>query len=101
MRGQWQEGGDNYGARKFETRDIEEFRKLLVDSYECANSDVTFKFSRIIDPLDDDRDKCLNLTYELCFYDPYEGKKVVRNIYETKVLVPPQVLNAAQRQKGL
>jgi hypothetical protein len=99
MRGQWQEGGHNYGVRKFESKDIEEYRRLLVTAYECADGDITYKFSRIIDPDDEDRNTCLDLSYTLCYTDPQDGQKKTRIIYTTKVPVPEHIRSAAKNHQ--
>lgn len=63
---QWQEKCSRPTIVKHITRDsIEDHRKNLVACYKCPDDDIYYKFQKIANMNDEDRDNCLLLTYYL------------------------------------
>ena len=95
---QWQERSDRpIAARPMTPREIEEHRINLVQSYQCADSDITFGFQKIQDENDTDRDDCLWLRYTMkCVVS---GRPAVREIFSIKLPIPEEVRKMGEKLK--
>ena len=99
---QWQEKVEKpIAARPMTTNEIEEFRQILIKSYRCEDSDITFNFQKIQDEQDEDRDDMLLLKYMMpCIIS---GKRQLREIFTTKLPIPEELRRQAkeiQRQQA-
>lgn len=95
---QWQERSDRpIAARPMTPREIEEHRLNLVQSYQCADSDITFGFQKILDENDTDRDDCLWLRYTMkCVVS---GRPAIREIFSIKLPIPEEVRKMGEKLK--
>jgi len=74
---------------------VEEFRRALVKSNGCKDTDITYKITRITDDQDDDKNDFVNLTFYLnC---SRIGQPINRRIYSLKVAIPEEVKLALKR----
>jgi hypothetical protein len=84
---QWQEKSAvpvTIGVMTF--ADMETLRKNLVISYNCADTDITYDFLKIVDQNDDDMYDCLWLKYFMkCVV---KKKPQTREIFSIKIPVP-------------
>lgn len=95
---QWQERSERpIAARPMTTREIEEYRGYLVQSYQCDDTDITYEFYKIKDDDDDeDRDDCLLLKYrQRC--QTLEGVIKQRDIFTIKLPIPDSVRYKAEQ----
>lgn len=75
--------------------EIEEYRRILVMSYQCNDTDIKFDFEKIVDVNDEDRDDCLWLVYKYtCIW---YGKLVDREIARLKLPLPEEIRIAAEK----
>jgi hypothetical protein len=84
-------------ARTMTAAEREEYRKVLVQSYQCEDADIAFDFERIRDENDDDRDDCLWLIYRMkCVV---LGKPTVKDIFRIKQAIPDELKQVAERMR--
>jgi hypothetical protein len=97
---QWQERASRPIAARPQTKqEIEEFRRVLLQSYEIFDDPeaIEFEFRKITDENDEDRDDCLMLVYRMkCVVD---GKPLKRDIFTSKIPIPPEIKMMAQQRK--
>ncbi len=91
----WHErSGKPIATRAMMKSEIEDYRKVLVNSYQCDNSDITFDFQKITDENDEDRDDCIWLKYKMrCMID---GKPSAREIFNIKLPIPDEIRKMAE-----
>lgn len=99
---QWLENQDApVATRTMNKQEIEEHRNNLVASYKCANNDITYKFQKILNEDDEDRDDCIWLKYYLkCIID---GIPTDREIFKIKLPIPEELrkmANQIRKQTG-
>ncbi len=93
----WHErSGKPIATRPMMKSEIEDYRKVLVNSYGCDNTDITFDFQKITDEDDDDRDDCIWLKYKMrCISD--DGKTTTtREIFNIKLPIPDEIRKMAE-----
>ena len=95
---QWQERSERpIAARAMTEYEIENHRLLLVSSYQCDDTDITYDFQKIQDENDEDRDDCLWLKYKMkCIT---AGKPTIRDVFSIKVPIPEELKMMAQRMR--
>jgi hypothetical protein len=92
---QWREAPQKPIATKpMNMVEIENYRKLLVRRYECEDTDIWYKFIKIVNPNDEDRDDCLWLQYLLKTFD-HDNNIIDRIIYSLKLPVPEHIRKRA------
>jgi hypothetical protein len=95
---QWQERSERpIAARAMTEYEIENHRMLLVASYQCDDTDITYDFQKIQDENDEDRDDCLWLKYKMkCVV---AGKPTIKDVFSIKVPIPEELKMMAQRMR--
>ncbi len=95
---QWQEKSDiPMATRPMSKQEIEEHRVNLVASYKCKDTDIYYKFQKITNDEDDDKDECLWLKYYLkCVMD---GVATDREIFKIKLPIPDELKRMADQIK--
>ena len=95
---QWLERDDGpVSTKSMNKSQIEEHRKNLVTSYKCADGDITYKFQKILNEDDEDREDCLWLKYNLkCVID---GIPTDREIFKIKLPIPEELRKMADQMK--
>lgn len=84
-------------TRPMNKAEIEEYRKILVMSYQCDDGDITVDFEKISDDQDRDRNDCLWLIYKLkCIW---YGKPTRREIARLKLPIPDEIKIMAEKMK--
>lgn len=92
---QWREAPQKPIATKpMDMVEIENYRKLLVMRYECDDRDIWFKFIKIVNLNDEDRDDCLWLQYLMKTFD-HDNNIVDRIIYSLKLPIPDHIRKRA------
>jgi hypothetical protein len=96
---QWQERSERPIAARYMTKaDMDEFRYCQAQSFNCDVADITYKFQKIRDDNDDDRDDCLLLAYFLKCFDE-ENKSYDRQIFSLKIPLPDHIKTRAENTK--
>jgi hypothetical protein len=95
---QWQEKSERpIAARAMTEYEIENHRMLLVSSYQCDDTDITYDFEKIKDENDEDRDDCLWLKYKMkCVV---AGKPTIKDVFSIKVPIPEELKIVAQKMR--
>lgn len=99
-RTQWQEQRNltrSVATRPMTKTEIEEFRKNLVASYGCNDDDIEWKFEKITNEFDEDRDTCLQLVYRM--KTSWMQGATNREIFKLKIPVPEEVMMRAEQIK--
>lgn len=93
---QWQERQARPVGTRFMSRDdIEQYRRCLVASYQCNDSDIRFEFQKIVDANDEDRDDCIWLKYKMnCVV---AGRPQEREIFTIKLPIPDAIKKMADK----
>lgn len=96
--GQWLENDDTpIATRSMNKQEIEEHRKNLVQSYKCSDNEIYYKFQKIVNEEDEDRDDCLWLKYYLkCVVDSIPTD---REIFRIKLPIPEDLRKLADQMK--
>lgn len=85
--GQWQERGSIPINTKAMTKaDIEEYRKILVKSYKCEDSDITHEFQKVAG---DENCEFLWLKYKMKYIA--NEMPTIKEIFSIKIPVPPEL----------
>ncbi len=74
--------------------EIEDYRRVLVNSYQCDDNDITFDFQKITDENDEDRDDCIWLKYKMKYIE--KGKPSYREIFNIKLPIPDEIRKMAE-----
>ncbi len=92
---QWHERSiRSLAVREMSEKDMEQLRRVMVQSYNCLDTDITFSFEKIRDENDVDRDSCIWITYWMdCIQS---GKPTKRNIFRMKILLPARIREKAE-----
>lgn len=95
---QWREAPQKPIATKPMTMaEIEHYRKLLVQSYQCDDRDIRFAFIKIAnDDGGEDRDDCIWLQYLMKTID-HNNNVIDRPIHNMKLPIPDQVRKQAEK----
>lgn len=92
---QWREAPQRPIATKpMNMAEIENYRKLLVQSYRCNDKDIRPEFVKIVDHDNEDRDDCVWLKYYLKTFD-HDNNIVDRPIQSLKLPVPEHIRKRA------
>lgn len=92
---QWREAPQRPIATKpMNMAEIENYRKLLVQSYRCNDKDIRSEFVKIVDLDNEDRDDCVWLKYYLKTFD-HDNNIVDRPIQSLKLPVPENIRKRA------
>jgi len=95
---QWRERSEKpIAARAMSSEEIEEYRHILAQSYECNIDDITTDFERIRDENDEDRDDCLWLKYKMKHIKG--GKQTTRVIFTIKLPIPEEIRQMAEQMR--
>ena len=79
--------------------EIEYFKNILAKSYKSMPKDVTWKFVKINDIYDEDKDDFMSLEYYLdCVVD---SKPINRKIYTRKVPIPEEIKQKLEQSRKL
>lgn len=88
---QWREAPQRpIAAKPMQISEIEHYRKLLVQSYQCDDQDIRMCFIKIVDSNDEDRDDMIWLKY-LMKTVAANGDIVDRPIYSLKLPIPDHI----------
>ena len=95
---QWRERSRNpTTTRSMTTIEIEEHRKNLVNSYNCADNEISIAFEKIKDENDEDRDDCIWLKY-LMDNISADGVPNKRIIFPIKIRIPESIRRKADKK---
>lgn len=95
-RRQWQEKSMGPLAQRTMSKDdILYFQTVLAQSYNCEQADISYRFEKIRDENDADRDDCLNLMYFLKGLKA--GVEHHRCVYTLKIPIPEELKLRAEQ----